>query len=289
MTPHTARGRLPELLPLMLAYSKIGLLGFGGGYAVLSFIRQELVERRAWLTQHEFDEVVEMAALAPGAVTTNVLSAIAFRRAGPAGLLAGLLAALWPSFLLILLLAQLGTLAHNPWVEGAYRGLEVAVVGLLADVAVRLWNELPPQRYLRILPLAAAAATLFGVNPATTVLLAALSGYGLGHLPGWLASPRAAKTSPDPPAHSPPTSDVGGCGNRRGRRSEETTVDAVGGLRPSQPGEPPGQGQRRSQGGEEDRLPHPLGSGIELLGQDQGVDRHRHRRLQDQGPGRGRS
>jgi chromate transporter len=200
MTRHTARRRLGDLLPLMLAYSKIGLLGFGGGYAVLSFIRQELVERRGWLSRREFDEVVEMAALAPGAVTTNVLSAIAFRRAGSAGLMAGLLAALWPSFLLILLLAQLGTLAHSRWMEGAYRGLEVAVVGLLADVAVSLWNDLPRNRYLRILPLAAAAATLAGVNPAATVLLAALSGFGLGHFQGWLETPRATKTPPDPPS-----------------------------------------------------------------------------------------
>ncbi|MCL6564615.1 MAG: chromate transporter [Firmicutes bacterium] len=193
----TRRGR-GDLLPLILAYSKIGLLGFGGGYAVLSFIRQELVERRGWLSRHEFDEMVEMAALAPGAVTTNVLSAIAFRRAGTAGLLAGLLAALWPSFLLILLLAQVGALAHNRWVEGAYRGLEMAVVGLLADVAVSLWNDLPRHRYLRVLPLAAAAATLLGANPAATVLLAALSGYGLGHFQGWLPAPRAPKT-PAPP------------------------------------------------------------------------------------------
>lgn len=204
MSPQNTWRRLRDLLPLMMAYSKIGLLGFGGGYAVLTFIRQELVERRAWLSRRQFDEVVEMAALAPGAVTTNVLSAIAFRRAGAAGLLVGLLAALWPSFLLILLLAQLGTLAHSRWVEGAYRGVEVAVVGLLADIAVSLWHDLPRHRYLRVLPLAATAAALLGANPAVTVLLAALSGYVLGYFQGWLAPPRASQTVPDPP-RSPPS------------------------------------------------------------------------------------
>lgn len=180
----------PGLIALMAAYSKIGLLGFGGGFAVLAFIRQELVARRGWLTAEAFDQVVEMSALAPGATTTNVLAAIAFRLQGSRGLAVGTAAVLWPSFLLILLLAKLTQVLANPWIAGAMRGIEVAVVGLLADVVATLWTDLPKSRLTRWIPLVAAGLTLGGINPALVVLGAGLVGWGSHALATRSAPPR---------------------------------------------------------------------------------------------------
>ncbi|MCY0881760.1 MAG: chromate transporter, partial [Firmicutes bacterium] len=90
----------PSLTALMSVYMKIGILGFGGGYAVLSFIRTEIVTEHAWLSGSQFDHVVEMTAFAPGPTTSNVLASIAYRLHGWRGLIFGITAALWPSFLL---------------------------------------------------------------------------------------------------------------------------------------------------------------------------------------------
>ncbi len=114
----------PSLLALIGVYTKIGILGFGGGYAVLAFIRSEVVDKHGWQSAEQFDHVVEMTAFAPGPTTSNVLAAIAFRLHGWKGMVLGSIAALWPSFVLIMILAAVTRVLHNPWLSGALHGIE---------------------------------------------------------------------------------------------------------------------------------------------------------------------
>ncbi|MCY0907280.1 MAG: chromate transporter [Sulfobacillus thermotolerans] len=166
----------PTLLALMRVYTKIGILGFGGGYAVLSFIRSEVVDGHAWIDAEQFDNVVEMSAFAPGPTTSNVLAAIAYRLQGWKGLVMGTIAALWPSFLLIMLLAVTTRILHNPWLTGALHGIEVAVVGLLIDVVWTLWKDVPKAVVTAILALLSLALTVLGLNPVITIGIAAAIG-----------------------------------------------------------------------------------------------------------------
>ena len=166
----------PTLLALIGVYTKIGLLGFGGGYAVLSFIRSEVVDGHAWIDAEQFDNVVEMSAFAPGPTTSNVLAAIAYRLQGWKGLVMGTIAALWPSFLLIMLLAVATRILHNPWLTGALHGIEVAVVGLLIDVVWTLWKDVPKAVVTAILALLSLALTVLGLNPVITIGIAAAIG-----------------------------------------------------------------------------------------------------------------
>ncbi len=161
---------------MVQVYGKIGILGFGGGYAVLAFIRSETVEERRWLTPEQFDHILEMTSFAPGATTVNVMAAIAYRLRGWPGLLAGTVAVLWPSFLMILALARLTEALHDPWVLGALKGVEVAVVGLLIDVVVTLAKEVPRAAITVALGVLAGVLVLLGINPALTLLLVAAIG-----------------------------------------------------------------------------------------------------------------
>lgn len=186
----------PTLGELVKVYGKIGILGFGGGYAVLAFIRSETVERQKWITEAQFDHVVEMMSFAPGATTINVMAAIAYRLQGWPGLLTGTVAVLWPSFVLILALAQVTAVLHNPWVAGSLKGVEVAVVGLLIDVVVTLAKEVPRAAITVALAVLAGALVFLGINPALTLLLVAAIGlmdFLIRHRP--LPDSRA----PDPP------------------------------------------------------------------------------------------
>lgn len=174
--PAPAPGRKPDLRELVTVYGKIGILGFGGGYAVLAFIRAEVVTSRAWMTDEQFDHIVEMTAFAPGATTINVMAAIAYRLLGPAGVAVGALAVLWPSFLVILALAAATAVMRQPWLVGALRGVEVAVVGLLATVVATLGKDLPRHMLLYAIAAGAFVLTLAGLDPVWTVLLAAAAG-----------------------------------------------------------------------------------------------------------------
>ncbi len=157
-------------------YMKIGVLGFGGGFSVLSFIRSETVERHHWLKDEQFDHIVEFTAFSPGATTINVMAAIAYRVRGWLGVLVGVVAVLWPSFLLILGLATATSMIRSPWVQGALTGIEAAVVGLLVVVVRSLFLDLPRKKIYLIVAILAGLLTLFGLNPAFVVLMAAVSG-----------------------------------------------------------------------------------------------------------------
>lgn len=163
-----------SLLSLLGVYTKIGTLGFGGGYAVLSFIRSETVEKHAWITASQFDQIVEMSAFAPGPTTTNVLAAIALRVKGTKGLVFGFLAVIWPSFLLILGLADATAVLHNSYLTGALRGIEVAVIGLLLDVVWTLWKDVPHIVLTILIAAMAIGLTIVGVSPIITIVLASV-------------------------------------------------------------------------------------------------------------------
>ncbi|PWI56930.1 chromate transporter [Sulfoacidibacillus thermotolerans] len=179
-------------------YTKIGVLGFGGGFAVLSFIRTETVERHQWLTDEQFDHVIEFTSFSPGATTINVMTAVAYRIRGWMGVVVGITAVLWPSFLLILGLATVTSMIHSPWVQGILAGIEAAVVGLLVVVVRSLYLELPRKKFYLVLAILAGLLTFLGLNPALVVLFAALAGivayFSERHLKGAKAKrPRAPK------------------------------------------------------------------------------------------------
>lgn len=165
-----------RLRDVWTVYTKIGVLGFGGGFAVLSFIRAETVERHHWLTDEQFDHIIEFTAFSPGATTINVMAAIAYRLRGVLGVLIGISAVLWPSFLLILGLATVTSSIQSPWLHGALTGIEAAVVGLLVVVVRSLFSDLPRKKIYPVIAVLAGLLTIFGMNPAFVVLLAALSG-----------------------------------------------------------------------------------------------------------------
>lgn len=166
-----------RLTDLLAVGAKIGLLGFGGGYAVLAVIREETVTRRRWLSAEQFDHVIEMTALAPGATTINVLGALGYRFAGLSGMATIVSAVLLPSFFLVLALAASTAAVHVPLVQSALRGVEAAVVGLLVAVLWDLVHDLRPRRPEWVVIALAAILTILDVNPALVVLGGALAGY----------------------------------------------------------------------------------------------------------------
>ncbi|MDA8064368.1 MAG: chromate transporter [Thermaerobacter sp.] len=179
---HRAVGHPVPLGELVRTFLWIGTVGFGGGYAVLDLIRTQLVERRRWLTSQQYDHVVSLAEMAPGALTVNVLAGAAYRLGGIGAMLAGTGALILPSFLIIVLCAGLYTAyAGAPVVQGALHGLEAAVVALMLVVAWELSRGIRPQAFQLGVGAVTFGAYLFlNVNPIFLLLAAGVAGAWRG-------------------------------------------------------------------------------------------------------------
>lgn len=174
----------PGWLEVARVYLKIGTVGFGGGYAVLTLIHDELVTKHGWLTEERYTNMLSLAELAPGALTVNLLAVIAYRLSGVRTMVLATAALILPSFILILVLAgALMAWQGEPLVIGALEGLTAGVIGLMLGVAWELAEKFPHRWYYYSLGIAALAASYFlGVHPIWLILAGALAGGGKAFL-----------------------------------------------------------------------------------------------------------
>ncbi len=129
-------------LQLFYTFFKIGLFGFGGGYAMLSMIQGEVVTRHGWLTSQEFTDIVAISQMTPGPIGINSATYVGFTATGSVwGSITATLAVVLPSFILMLAISKFFLkYQKHPVVEAVFSGLRPAVVGLLASAALVLMN-----------------------------------------------------------------------------------------------------------------------------------------------------
>lgn len=133
-------------LQLLLVYLKIGLLGFGGGYAMLSLIQEEVVVRHQWLTMQEFTDIVAVSQVTPGPIGINSATYIGYTVTGSLwGSVVATVAVMIPSFVLVLLISlSFARVRGNKNVEGVFTGIRPAAIGLIAAAALLL---ITPENY----------------------------------------------------------------------------------------------------------------------------------------------
>jgi chromate transporter len=168
----------PRLRDIVLIYLKIGTIGFGGGFAVMELIHNELVEKHQWLTEQRYQNMVALAEMAPGALTVNLLSGIAYRLGGFKAMVFSTIALILPSFAIITVLAGLFlALEDNQMVKGALHGLTAGVVGLLLAVVWNLLKKAP--RHWCCFAVGITALLIgfaFSINPIWLILMGGLAG-----------------------------------------------------------------------------------------------------------------
>ena len=120
-------------LQLIFNFFQIGLFSFGGGYAVLPLIRQQIVETQGWLTLQEFTDVVAISQMTPGPIALNAATFVGVRIAGWPGGIAATLGCTLPSCIIVLILARyFFKYREIPAMQSILRGLRPAVVALIA-------------------------------------------------------------------------------------------------------------------------------------------------------------
>ena len=129
-------------LQLFYTFFKIGLFGFGGGYAMLSMIQGEVVTRYNWVSTQEFTDIVAISQSTPGPIGINAATYVGFTATGSIwGSVIATFAVVLPSFILMLAISKFFLkYQKHPAVEAVFSGLRPAVVGLLASAALVLMN-----------------------------------------------------------------------------------------------------------------------------------------------------
>ena len=129
-------------LQLFYTFFKIGLFGFGGGYAMLSMIQGEVVTRYDWVSTQEFTDIVAISQSTPGPIGINAATYVGFTATGSIwGSVIATFAVVLPSFILMLTISKFFLkYQKHPAVEAVFSGLRPAVVGLLASAALVLVN-----------------------------------------------------------------------------------------------------------------------------------------------------
>ena len=173
-------------LEVFLVFLRLGLTSFGGPVAHLGYFRTEFVDRRRWLDDYTFSDLVALCQFLPGPASSQVGMAIGLRRAGWAGMLAAWVAFTLPSALVLIGFAM--GLAHYGWISGsaAIHGLKVAAVAIVAQAVWGMGRSLCPDRSRAALAVAAALLTVLlpaALAQVGAVVLGAVIGAAFLQLP----------------------------------------------------------------------------------------------------------
>ena len=165
-----------ELIEILRSFLKIGAFTFGGGYAMIPIIQYEVVNRRGWLSEQEFVELLTIAQAAPGPISLNTAVFVGYKCRGYKGAVAAILGVVIPSFVIILLVAMFfHTMRDNRWVDAAFKGMRPAVVALIVAPIVGLAKGL----HWTLVAVAAATALAvwyFGFSPVWLLIVGAVGG-----------------------------------------------------------------------------------------------------------------
>jgi chromate transporter len=191
---------------IFLVFLRLGLTSFGGPIAHIGYFRSEFVERRRWLDERSFADLVALCQFLPGPASSQAGFAIGLARGGWAGSIAAWLGFTLPSALLMTAFA-LGVAQHRDWAaSGLLHGLKVVAVAVVAQAVWTMARSLCPDRARAALAVASALLTLLlptAVAQLGAIVASGAIGWALLKLPGqqpqahrgWGVSPRVGAAS----------------------------------------------------------------------------------------------
>ena len=124
---------------IFTTFSKVGLLTFGGGYAMLPLLQKDVIEAKGWATEEEVMDYYALSQCQPGMMFVTVSSYIGYNRFGPLGAVAATAGVVTPSVVIIMILAAfLRNFLTYPLVEQAFAAVRVAAAALVISAVVKL-------------------------------------------------------------------------------------------------------------------------------------------------------
>ncbi|MEN6619756.1 MAG: chromate transporter [Rikenellaceae bacterium] len=168
-------------LQLFITFFEIGLFTFGGGYAMVSLIQNEVVVRHQWIDASTFTDIIAISQMTPGPIGINSATYVGYTVTDSVwGAAVATFAVCLPSFIIILLIAYLyKQFKKNLWFEAALKGIRPVVLGLIASAAILLVtsdNFIDWKSWV-IFGLAFVATQWGKLNPILVIILAGITGF----------------------------------------------------------------------------------------------------------------
>lgn len=178
-------------LEIFLCYLKIGFLGFGGGYAMLSFIQHEVVVNHGWITSGEMAEIIALSQMTPGPIAINSATYIGYVVAGFWGSVIATIAVCTPAMtLMIVVTKSFLLLRDNRYVSTIMRVMHPIVVGMIGAAAVVLIfpKDISGENFVDIWSWVLFGLALIGamtkrVSVITIIVLSAVAGILIYYVP----------------------------------------------------------------------------------------------------------
>lgn len=169
------------LWELFVTFARMGAITFGGGMAMLPILQREVVENKHWATEEEMVDYYAIGQCTPGIIAVNTATFVGQKQAGVAGGIAATLGVVFPSLVIITILAGLITnFSHLAWVQNAFAGIQVCVCILIFNAVVKLLKKsVVDKRTAVIFVLVLAGSVALSVSPVWFVLISALAGIVL--------------------------------------------------------------------------------------------------------------
>ena len=181
-------------LELFTSFFKIGLFSFGGGYAMIQLISEE-ISNHAWLAQSEFIQIIGIAEMTPGPIAVNSATFVGYKAAGILGAICATVGVALPSLIIIMLLATLlFKNASHPLMREVFKGIKPVVAGLVLAAVITvskstLITETSSQNWsINYQTLIIGLIILFldvrtEIHPILLIVISGVLGYGLYFLP----------------------------------------------------------------------------------------------------------
>lgn len=166
------------LVKLFISFFKIGAFSFGGGYAMLPLIKEEIIEVHGWLTNAEFIDIVAVSEMTPGPIAINSATFLGFKVSGVMGSIVATVAVILPSFIVMSIIIHfLNKFKDSPYSDWFFIGIRPIVLGLIASAAVSVAMD----AFIDIKSILICIALFYLVtfkklNPIFAIILAGITG-----------------------------------------------------------------------------------------------------------------
>ncbi len=173
---------MKELWELFTMFFRIGAFTFGGGYAMLPIIQNEVVEKRKWATDDEIIDYYAIGQCTPGVIAVNTATFIGYKKKGIIGGIAATLGVVLPSLMIITIIATFFKHFQDyKVVQYAFGGIRVGVVALIANTVLKMLKQTVKDRMgIAIFISAFLIIAFIDISPIVVIVMAALVGIFSG-------------------------------------------------------------------------------------------------------------
>src|SRR5690625_264354 len=177
----TLKIQFKTLIKLFLTFLKISPITFGGGYAMISLIQVEVIQKNNWLEEEDLLDIITVSQSIPGAIAINAAIFIGYRVAGIAGAMFSLLGIVLPTiFIVVSVSIFYFFFKHNPIVSTAFNGIGAAVIALILYAAFIIGKtSIVDKTTWIIMILSIIILLLFSINPILVIIGGIAVGIGI--------------------------------------------------------------------------------------------------------------